>query len=222
MVRKICWTVVAALVLSAPALAERSIDPNHPFAWGENIGWTNWQHDRPNPGDGVLVHDEFLEGFIWAENVGWINVGNGSGPYANTTGLDFGVNLDPSTGLLSGNGWGENIGWINFLGGALAAPSNPARLEWDAASSDCRFRGYVWGENVGWINLDDADKYVAVLLEGDLDHDGDVDLTDLGILLAHYGMTSGAEYEDGDIDGDGDVDLTDLGILLRFYGTSCP
>lgn len=32
---------------------------------------------------------------------------------------------------------------------------------------------------------------------GDLDGDGDVDLSDLARLLANYGMTSGAEYEDG-------------------------
>jgi len=56
---------------------------------------------------------------------------------------------------------------------------------------------------------------------GDLDGDGDIDLTDLAILLAHYGMTSGATYEDGDLDGDEDVDLTDLAALLAVYGTSC-
>ncbi|MBU0617227.1 MAG: hypothetical protein KKI02_05895, partial [Planctomycetes bacterium] len=57
---------------------------------------------------------------------------------------------------------------------------------------------------------------------GDLDGDGDVDLTDLAVLLGNYGMTSGATYEDGDLDGDGDVDLTDLAALLAVYGTTCP
>jgi predicted outer membrane repeat protein len=56
---------------------------------------------------------------------------------------------------------------------------------------------------------------------GDLDGDGDVDLTDLAQLLAHYGMTEGATYEDGDLDGDDDVDLSDLAALLAVYGTSC-
>jgi hypothetical protein len=57
---------------------------------------------------------------------------------------------------------------------------------------------------------------------GDLDDDGDVDLSDLAQLLTNYGTTSGAAYEDGDLDGDGDVDLTDLAGLLAVYGTSCP
>jgi hypothetical protein len=56
---------------------------------------------------------------------------------------------------------------------------------------------------------------------GDLDGDGDVDLSDLAQLLANYGTTSGASYEDGDLDGDGDVDLSDLAALLAVYGTEC-
>jgi hypothetical protein len=62
----------------------------------------------------------------------------------------------------------------------------------------------------------------ACLCPGDLDHDLDVDLSDLAQLLSNYGLTSGATYEDGDLDGDGDVDLTDLSALLAVYGTTCP
>ena len=57
---------------------------------------------------------------------------------------------------------------------------------------------------------------------GDLDGDNDIDLADLAQLLANYGTTAGATYEDGDIDADGDVDLSDLAALLSVYGTTCP
>jgi len=76
----------------------------------------------------------------------------------------------------------------------------------------------------GW-NIDDVELWAVIMTPqcpGDLDGDGDVDLSDLSQLLAHYGVTSGAMYEDGDLDGDGDVDLSDLSALLALYGTTCP
>lgn len=56
---------------------------------------------------------------------------------------------------------------------------------------------------------------------GDVNDDRTVDLQDLAILLANFGMTGGATLEDGDLDGDGDVDLQDLADLLALFGTTC-
>jgi agmatine deiminase len=50
----------------------------------------------------------------------------------------------------------------------------------------------------------------------DLNGDGQIDLADLGILLASYGVDDG-----GDINGDGTTDLADLGALLAEYGQAC-
>jgi len=61
---------------------------------------------------------------------------------------------------------------------------------------------------------------VRVVIPGDLNIDGNVSLDDLAALLANYGMTSGATYEDGDIDGNGDVSLSDLAALLGYYGST--
>lgn len=52
---------------------------------------------------------------------------------------------------------------------------------------------------------------------GDVDLDGDVDLSDLAELLANYGMTD-ATWINGDLDLDGDVDIADLATLLGVYG----
>jgi hypothetical protein len=69
-----------------------------------------------------------------------------------------------------------------------------------------------------WPAFSGADEFCY----GDLDDDGDIDLSDLATLLGAYGQTSGMNYEDGDLDGDGDVDLSDLAGLLGVYGTTCP
>ena len=75
----------------------------------------------------------------------------------------------------------------------------------------------------GW-NIDDVEIWGMFIPQclGDLDCDGDIDLSDLSQLLSNYGMSSGANYNDGDIDGDHDVDLSDLSALLAVYGTTCP
>lgn len=214
---RILILLVAAGAAAPAARAQYTVDPNQSLAWGENIGWVNWYVDG---GRGVIVNPTYLEGQIWSENAGWIGLGDGTPAngvsYANVDDTDFGVNVDFGTGNLSGMAWGENVGWINFAGGALATPPAPARV-----GSDCRLHGYAWGENVGWINLDDAVHYVALLLDGDTDGDGDVDLTDLAVTLANFDTPSGATRHDGDADGDGDVDLTDLALTLSNFDAAC-
>jgi hypothetical protein len=55
---------------------------------------------------------------------------------------------------------------------------------------------------------------------GDLDGDGDTDLSDLAALLAAYGTSVGdpGHNPSADFDSDGDVDLSDLAFLLADYG----
>jgi len=157
--RKSYYAMLAALPLAVVASGNSNIDASHKFAWGENVGWTNWR-DANSAQDGVAVGSTVLSGFIWSENLGWINVGDGTPGdgthYANTDGSDFGINIDVATGDLYGMAWGENIGWINFDTRDKAAE----RARFDRAAG--RFRGYAWGENVGWINLGDATHYVAI------------------------------------------------------------
>src|SRR3989338_509710 len=49
-------------------------------------------------------------GWAWSENIGWISFNNTSGGGA----VDYGVNVDTTTGIFSGYAWSENIGWISF------------------------------------------------------------------------------------------------------------
>lgn len=85
-------------------------------------------------------------------------------------------------------------------------------------------RFFAGGTTLG--NLIAADNLrieaVSVPCPGDLDGDGDVDQSDLGILLSDYGCVSPPEPDcPGDADGDGDTDQSDLGILLGAYGAVC-
>jgi hypothetical protein len=87
-----------------------NIDPNDDgsqYAYGENIGWINFEPNIPEPDVGAMVSGDKLTGFIWAENIGWINLD------PNDTDPNTGVK-NKGAGLLAGWAWGENIGWIHF------------------------------------------------------------------------------------------------------------
>ena len=62
------------------------------------------------------------------------------------------------------------------------------------------------------------------VLECPGDGDGDVDLTDLAILLNCYGLGQCGAVAGccrADLDYDGNVDLTDLALVLQNFGTNC-
>lgn len=220
--------LAAALAASASTLAQNNVSEDNKFAWGENIGWTNW---RDGGGAGVVFTDlnllivpegdpyAFLSGFIWAENAGWINIGDGDGPYEAADGfgqgsdLHFGVNV-LTNGALEGFAWGENLGWINF-GTTPFISADGARFD----SSSNRLRGYAWSENAGWINLDNMDFFIGVnLCPADLDGSGAVGSADLANLLADWGPCPAEGPCPADFDDSGAVNSADLADLLAVWG----
>ncbi len=204
------------LIGAAVTTAASNIDPDHRFTWSENVGWLNWQHDTPNPNDGLTVGTTFLNGFVWAENIGWISFGNGIPTdgvhYANINGADFGVNINPVTGDLFGLAWGENVGWIKFD----TAIVGDDRVHFDEC--DHRLVGYAWGENIGWINLNDSIHFVAIgpCDAGDLDCSGEVTLDDFaGFTSSLSGPDATTSCSAFDVDDDNDVDLVDFAGMQR-------
>ncbi len=209
------WLIVGAVALSV-GVSPSNIDPARKFNWAENIGWLNWQHNTPNPGDGAHVGGSFLGGFVWAENVGWINLGDTTPAngiqYANANGTDFGVNIDPVSGDLFGLAWGENVGWINF--DTASAGANRARFN----QCQHRFFGYAWGENIGWLNLGHAVRHIAVgpCDVADLNCDGAVTLNDFSGFVSWFtGPGNKVNCPALEADTDGDIDLREFAVIQR-------
>ena len=72
------------------------------------------------------------------------------------------------------------------------------------------FAGQSFTTSVLWLN-------VSAAIPGDLDGDGFVGQTDLGLLLAAFGTGAG-----GDLNCDGVTNQVDLGILLANFGKCAP
>lgn len=82
--------------------------------------------DRPPLAQAGTSHN--VSGFAWSGTIGWISFNCTD---TNTCGtVDYGVNIDPTTGVFSGFGWFENIGWIAFapVGVTPDGTVNPAKL----------------------------------------------------------------------------------------------
>ena len=149
-------TICLGLFSLQTALGNGNIDNTYKYDWSENSGWENFRSDY----GGVTVHDAYLSGYAWAENIGWVKLGSGTGPYANTTSANWGVNHDSATGALSGYAWSENVGWINFD----VTAKNPSGVS--IATDTLKFSGYAWGENVGYIHFQNTSPEYFVMLEG--------------------------------------------------------
>jgi len=193
----------AALVLCVNVSFAENIDPyedGSQYAYGENVGWFNFEPNIAKLNIGATVTDNKVTGFIWAENIGWINLSPST----------YGGVSNDGTGLLSGYAWAENVGWINFNPQVLG-DSNHYGV---TVNTEGDFAGWAWGENIGWIHLssttpvaygvktswttslyidfDDLDRFCSQWLDeglgltGDLDSDDDADFPDFTILAEKW------------------------------------
>jgi hypothetical protein len=189
-------SVFTILVLTSVASAE-NIDPyedGSQYAWGENIGWVDFEPNLVDPNVGATVTSEKLTGFIWAENIGWINLSP----------ENYGGVSNDSAGNLSGYAWGENVGWINFgpsYGGVTI-------------DGEGNFDGWAWGENIGWINFQSADLYGYNVMACKVNLD-DVANFVVDWLVSDTGLP-------GDLSGNDEVDFVDYSILADYWLDYCP
>ena len=112
-----------------------------------------------------------------------------------------------------GTGWTE----VNSAPIPTATHIGLSNLAADAAG-DVWAIGYwgIYDGQGGWDVYRNIIERLSPACAGDLDGDGDVDLTDVAMLLADFDCASGDCS--GDVDGDGATTLTDLAILLANFG----
>ena len=112
------------------------------------------------------------------------------------------------------SGWTTNTSWNSM--GLSAGTTYAFRVK--ARNGD--------GVETGWRSLGSATTLPGGSpCEGDFDHDGDVDGSDLAVFAADFGRTdcAGGPPCEGDFNIDGDVDGSDLAIFAADFGrTDCP
>lgn len=146
--------LMACVQLAAwlPVVASATMNSDHPYAYGANMGWLNLRGDTTN---GTSLGLFYSQGYIWSPNVGWINMGSGTPAngwsYANNSATDWGVNHD-GEGYLTGYAYGANIGWLNFGHGQTGYEPH---VDFETGT----LSGYIWGANVGWISLSNSQAF---------------------------------------------------------------
>ena len=194
--------LVGFLIFCCASSYAENIDPNNDgnqYAWGENVGWVNFEPNRPEPNVGAIVTPDELSGFIWAENIGWINLD------PNELDPNSGVTND-GAGNLSGYAWGENVGWINFDPNVPGDSSDYGVT----IDSEGNFDGWAWGENIGWINFGLTDYHVVACK---------VTFVDLANFVQDW-LVSG--FVPANLDLTGNVDFIDYSIFASYWHEYCP
>ena len=208
--REALFTVFVLLFFSSMVSAG-NIDPSsdgHKYAYGENIGWSNF---TPSEGPGVTVKDNKLEGFIWAENIGWIKLNPENSGVTHV-----------GDGKLSGYAWGENVGWINFS--CITNGTCDSGVDYGVTINLMTgvFEGDAWGENIGWIKFnyegfDENHVLTSWRMNGDVNSSGTVTLED-AVMTLQVGadiIPASPVHSGADVNEDNRVGLEEAGYILQ-------
>ncbi len=136
--------------------------------------------------------------------------------------------LYPGAILRSNLDGSDPVPVVSGLGGprALAIDAAAGKLYWSDWNELTGAPGHLSRSNLDGSDAQDLvlglDRPYGLALDlrrtpGDANDDGRVDLSDFGLLKAHFG--SGSLWGEGDFDASLSVDLSDFGILKQNFGT---
>lgn len=139
---------------------------------------------------------------------------------------DFFINSTNLSGILTGGIVGD------AFPGAEGPPGSPGDVRYDRAEGDISpwisggateitFQSFWFGIEHDAVGHTIGALSYPALCVGDLNRDNNVGIDDLAVVLAHFGYTGQAVYEDGDLNDDGDIGIADLADLLAIFGTDC-
>ncbi|MFN0136523.1 MAG: hypothetical protein ACKVS9_10465 [Phycisphaerae bacterium] len=158
--------------------------------------------------------------------------------------LNAGGNVYIAAGAGGAGGAANEAAWYNPIleprGLQLAAPYSVGGLDVPISGSSPLLAGvdhlYAFGANQ-LSDLTPSDPRSTIIfshsalkiavyddqcsLDGDVNCDCAVDLTDLSTLLQNFGSIGGMTRAQGDLNGDANVDLIDLAALLANFGSTC-
>jgi len=181
-------------------------------------------------GDGSIIAGEAISDFGW-EAFRWTaetglqsldpNVAVFASSFAHGISADGAVIVGSATHVGGANTWTERHGFRgikNMLENEHGLDLTGWTLITAESISDDKQTIVGYGTNP----TGDLEAWVARLpapCPGDANADFEVNIADLGIVLAQFGQTGAALA--GDFNGDLSVNISDLAIVLMHFGTSC-
>lgn len=143
-------------------------------------------------------------------------------PGLDFAGYRYSVSLSPAFNVPS-----EGTYWVSVVAIlARGGSANEPQWGWIASTQATSPFAHQWFFSPGNFAEQSNDVAFSLISAGaipcpaDLDGDGVVSLSDLAVLLAHFG--SSGTQADGDLDNNGVVELGDLATLLAHFGSACP
>lgn len=125
------------------------------WAWNDNIGWISLSNAVQVPPSGTCDASPYNTClWAWNDNIGWISHNSVDNPVSPKYGMD----IDETSGEVTGYLWGDSAGWINLdPAGPFPAEGPAYAVQYDANTR--QFSGWAhiegYGAN-GWIKFRDT------------------------------------------------------------------